>query len=80
MSTLILLSYIDPVAGSILLQLIAGGLVGGLVFYPKKLWSTIRGFFGGNSAIDAQSSVPEQTPETPTISQIDDEPPLRRSA
>jgi hypothetical protein len=41
-------AYLDPASGSILLQVLLGGLAGGVVVL-KLFWHRIRGFFGGGA-------------------------------
>ena len=56
-------AYLDPGTGSILLQAIIGGIVGGLVFI-KVYWRKLRSYFGGRKADDGL---------VPKKSDVDDE-------
>jgi len=40
--------YIDPVAGSIALQALVAGVVGGAAYFRRSIARIIRGVFGGN--------------------------------
>jgi len=42
-------AYLDPGSGSMILQVIAGGVAGALVAF-KMFWHRIRAFFVGNKA------------------------------
>ena len=44
-------AYLDPASGSMLLQMIVGG-VAGLALAVKLFWHRILGFFGGNICFD----------------------------
>jgi hypothetical protein len=44
-------AYLDPASGSILLQVILGGVAGAAVAL-KLFWRRIRAFFGGSSSLD----------------------------
>jgi hypothetical protein len=41
--------YIDPGTGSLLLQIVAGGLIASVMFF-KRIWYTIFSFFKGKKA------------------------------
>jgi hypothetical protein len=41
------LNYLDPGSGSLLVQLIAAGLVGGIGILFKVFWGRIKAFFKG---------------------------------
>lgn len=49
-------AYLDPGSGSMILQIIAGGIAG-LAVALKMFWHRIRGFFGGGNE-------PQNTPPT----------------
>lgn len=38
----ILLSYIDPVSGTILLQVIVAGIIGCVAFFRRSVWRIVR--------------------------------------
>jgi len=51
-----LLSYLDPGSGSLIIQLIVGGLIGFVVFF-RGWFSIILGFFGiGSSKVDDEDA------------------------
>jgi hypothetical protein len=43
--------YLDPGSGSLLVQLIAAGLVGGVGILLKVFWGRIRAFFKGEKYV-----------------------------
>ena len=43
--------YLDPGSGSLLVQLIAAGLVGGIGVLVKVFWGRIRAFFKGEKYV-----------------------------
>jgi hypothetical protein len=45
------LNYLDPGSGSLLVQLIAAGLVGGVGILLKVFWGRIRAFFKGEKYV-----------------------------
>ena len=45
------LKYLDPGSGSLLVQLIAAGLVGGFGILAKVFWGRIRAFFKGEKYV-----------------------------
>ena len=45
------LNYLDPGSGSLLVQLIAAGLVGGIGILLKVFWGRIRAFFKGEKYV-----------------------------
>ncbi len=47
-------AYLDPASGSMLLQLLLGGLAGAALFL-KLFWQKIRNFFGSGSQDDDSS-------------------------
>jgi hypothetical protein len=57
------LNYLDPGSGSILVQLIAAGLLGGVGILVKTFWGRIRAFFKGEKYQVPQSTVDEEKTE-----------------
>ena len=45
------LNYLDPGSGSLLVQLIAAGLVGGIGILFKVFWGRIKAFFKGEKYV-----------------------------
>jgi len=45
------IKYLDPGSGSLLVQLIAAGLVGGFGILVKVFWGRIRAFFKGEKYV-----------------------------
>jgi hypothetical protein len=45
------LKYLDPGSGSLLVQLIAAGLVGGFGILTKVFWGRIKAFFKGEKYV-----------------------------
>lgn len=56
LSSIQLLAYVDPASGSLLLQLILGG-VAGLALALKLFWHRIQRFFGVKKPEDDNPSV-----------------------
>ena len=56
LSSIQLLAYLDPASGSLLLQLILGG-VAGLALVLKLFWHRILGLFGIKKTTDDQPPV-----------------------
>lgn len=52
----ILLSYIDPVSGSILLQVILAGIIGCIAFFRRSIWGLFRMVFRRRGAGDDSAS------------------------
>jgi hypothetical protein len=52
--------YLDPGSGSLLVQLIAAGVLGGLGIGIKVFWGRIKAFFTGKKYVPPQ---PESTEE-----------------
>jgi hypothetical protein len=42
----LLFAYIDPVSGSILLQVIIAGIIGAIGYFFRPLWRFVRRLFG----------------------------------
>lgn len=53
-------AYIDPGAGSIILQGVVGAIAGGL-FVLRAYWSKAKAFFAGGRAADREA--PPRSPE-----------------
>lgn len=47
------LLYIDPVSGSIVLQALVAGVVGGVAFFRRSIARALRGFFPGRAGQDS---------------------------
>lgn len=45
--------YIDPLSGSIILQVVAAGLLGATITV-RRFWSSIRGFFRPSKDVDGE--------------------------
>ena len=41
-----LLGYIDPLSGSLILQMLIGGVIGGVAFFPKAVRRVFNWAFG----------------------------------
>jgi hypothetical protein len=52
--------YLDPGSGSLLIQLIAAGLLGGIGILLKVFWGRIKAFFTGKKYIPPQPEVTEE--------------------
>ena len=48
------LAYLDPGTGSLLLQVLIGGVAGGLVVL-KRYWKRIKEIFGGSASTQAKA-------------------------
>jgi hypothetical protein len=53
MYSLFSILYIDPGTGSLLLQIVAGGLIASMMFF-KRLWYSIFSFFKGKKEQDKE--------------------------
>ena len=60
--------YLDPGSGSLLAQLLAAGLLGGLLFLVKTYWLKIKAFVTGKK-------LPEPPAETPVEESAAEETP-----
>lgn len=60
---LIRINYLDPGSGSLLIQLIAAGFLGGIGILLKVFWGRIRAFFKGEKYMPPLS--PEEDEENP---------------
>jgi len=56
------LNYLDPGSGSLLVQLLAAGLLGGIGILIKTFWGRIKAFFKGEKYL----------PPTPTTDEEED--------
>jgi hypothetical protein len=45
------LNYLDPGSGSLLVQLLAAGLLGGIGILAKVFWGRIKAFFKGEKYV-----------------------------
>ncbi len=50
-------AYLDPASGSILLQVVLGGLAGGAVIL-KLFWGRVRGLFGARNTPEPPNDKP----------------------
>lgn len=57
------LKYLDPGSGSLLVQLIAAGLVGGFGILVKVFWGRIKAFFKGEKYVAPVSEPDEDDQE-----------------
>lgn len=59
--------YLDPGSGSLLIQLIAAGLLGGIGILLKMFWGRMKAFFTGKKYVPPQpeSNEDENTDEQP---------------
>lgn len=62
------LNYLDPGSGSLLVQLLAAGLLGGLGIMLKMFWGRIKAFFKGEKYVPPQPDEDEEgnTPDDET--------------
>jgi hypothetical protein len=58
--------YLDPGSGSLLIQLIAAGFLGGAAILVKMFWGRLKAFFKGEKYVPPQ---PEDTEEETTDEQ-----------
>ncbi len=60
------LNYLDPGSGSLLVQLLAAGLLGGIGIVLKMFWGRIKAFFKGEKYVPpAPAADEEEEKETP---------------
>lgn len=45
MPELCVLAYIDPMSGTIILQMILAGIIGGVAFFRRSIWAVVRTVF-----------------------------------
>ena len=57
---LLKLNYLDPGSGSLLVQLLAAGLLGGIGIFLKMFWGRIKAFFNGEKYIPPQPAADEE--------------------
>lgn len=57
------LNYLDPGSGSLLVQLIAAGLIGGVGILFKVFWGRIRAFFKGEKYVPPVAEMDEDEDE-----------------
>ena len=60
---LLTIRYLDPGSGSLLIQLIAAGLLGGIGILVKMFWGRIKAFFKGEKYVPPQPTTDEEKPE-----------------
>jgi hypothetical protein len=58
------LNYLDPGSGSLLVQLLAAGLIGGIGILLKMFWGRIKAFFKGEKYAPLQPAAEEEPRET----------------
>jgi hypothetical protein len=54
------LNYLDPGSGSLLVQLLAAGLLGGIGIVVKMFWGRIKAFFKGEKYVPPQPTAEEE--------------------
>ena len=54
------LNYLDPGSGSLLVQLLAAGLLGGIGIVLKMFWGRIKAFFKGEKYVPPQPTAEEE--------------------
>ena len=63
------LNYLDPGSGSLLVQLLEAGLLGGIGILVKTFWGRIKAFFKGEKyvppapAVDEDAAAEDETEE-----------------
>lgn len=57
---LLRINYLDPGSGSLLIQLIAAGFLGGIGILLKVFWGRIRAFFKGEKYVPPQPTVDDE--------------------
>jgi hypothetical protein len=57
------LKYLDPGSGSLLIQLLAAGLLGGVGILVKMFWGRIKAFFKGEKYVPPQPPAEEEKTE-----------------
>jgi DUF1365 family protein len=57
------LTYLDPSSGSLLVQLLAAGLLGSLGILIKIFWGRIKAFFKGEKYVPPQPPTEEEKTE-----------------
>ncbi len=54
------LNYLDPGSGSLLVQLLAAGLLGGVGIVIKMFWGRIKAFFKGEKYVPPQPTAEDE--------------------
>jgi hypothetical protein len=57
------IKYLDPGSGSLLVQLLAAGLLGGIALLLKMFWGRIKAFFKGEKYVPPQPETDEEDAE-----------------
>ena len=57
---LLKLNYLDPGSGSLLVQLLAAGLLGGVGILVKTFWGRIKAFFKGEKYVPPTPPVDDE--------------------
>ena len=57
------LAYIDPVSGTILLQVIIGGAIGAIALFRRSLWRISRLVFGTKQPVEEMPPTESSAPE-----------------
>lgn len=57
---LLKLNYLDPGSGSLLVQLLAAGLLGGVGILIKTFWGRIKAFFKGEKYVPPAPPVDDE--------------------
>jgi hypothetical protein len=60
---LLKLNYLDPGSGSLLVQLVAAGLLGGVGILLKMFWGRIKAFFKGEKYVPPAPETDEDDQE-----------------
>jgi len=60
---LLKVNYLDPGSGSLLVQLLAAGLLGGIGIVLKMFWGRIKAFFKGEKYVPPQPPAEEEDPQ-----------------
>lgn len=63
MHILFKLNYLDPGSGSLLVQLVAAGLLGSIGILTKIFWGRIKAFFKGEKYVPPQPAKEEDKTE-----------------
>ncbi len=63
---LLKLNYLDPGSGSLLVQLLAAGLLGGIGILLKTFWGRIKAFFKGEKYVPPAPPAEEEEQEETT--------------
>ncbi len=60
------LNYLDPGSSTLLVQLLAAGLLGGIGILIKMMWGRIKAFFKGEKYVPPAPQTDEDEEETET--------------